>query len=279
MEVEERTLSFSIQGEFITQLTREWFYCAEKDIHKIIGILVDCMAGTDTPEEQLKRYAEDVLLGRAAIVGNTSDGTYCLEIYEPGEEKLPCGMDIWKLPIKLKETERKLEEMYKQWSVAMELVPENIKREIRKELGEETVEDKQQEALDGFIKRMTDQEEHSTEDYGWLEPNGTFHAVEWGNHQEWANNYLEKNLTPEEQFDAMVEINTSGMAKSGTDVVGVADYLVKRGWILLHNPTQGIAFPTSNPTGRITKAQKEFLYDYYTERNCEKEANAVWEEG
>lgn len=30
MEVEERTLSFSIQGEFITQLTREWFYCAEK---------------------------------------------------------------------------------------------------------------------------------------------------------------------------------------------------------------------------------------------------------
>lgn len=71
MEVEERTLSFSIQGEFITQLTREWFYCAEKDIHKIIGILVDCMAGTDTPEEQLKRYAEDVLLGRAAIVGNT----------------------------------------------------------------------------------------------------------------------------------------------------------------------------------------------------------------
>ena len=78
----------------------------------------------------------------------------------------------------------------------MELVPENIKREIRKELGEETVEDKQQEALDGFIKRMTDQEEHSTEDYGWLEPNGTFHAVEWGNHQEWANNYLEKNLTP-----------------------------------------------------------------------------------
>lgn len=160
----------------------------------------------------------------------------------------------------------------------MELVPENIKREIRKELGEETVEDKQQEALDGFIKRMTDQEEHSTEDYGWLEPNGTFHAVEWGNHQEWANNYLEKNLTPEEQFDAMVEINTSGMAKSGTDVVGAADYLVKRGWILLHNPTQGISFPTSNPTGRITKAQKEFLYDYYTERNCEKEANAVWEE-
>lgn len=28
----------------------------------------------------------------------------------------------------------------------------------------------------------------------------------------------------------------------------------------------------------MTKAQKEFLYDYYTERDCKKEANEVWKE-
>lgn len=28
----------------------------------------------------------------------------------------------------------------------------------------------------------------------------------------------------------------------------------------------------------LTKAQKEFLYDYYTERDCKKEANEVWKE-
>ena len=56
------------------------------------------------------------------------------------------------------------------------------------------------------------------------------------------------------------------------------DWLVERGWVLLHNPSQGIAFPTRNPAKRYTKAQKEFLYDYYMERKCQKEANAVYEE-
>lgn len=32
-------------------------------------------------------------------------------------------------------------------------------------------------------------------------------------------------------------------------------------------------------TGTDTpEAQKEFLYDYYMERNCKKEANAIWQE-
>lgn len=151
-------------------------------------------------------------------------------------------------------------------------------REIRKELGEETAEDRQQDALDSFMARMMDKEDHTTEDYGWLEPDGTFHAVEWGNHQEWANDYLDKNLTQEERFAAMVEINASGMVKSSPDVIGAADYLVRRGWVLLHNPQQGIAIPTRDITREYTKAQKEFLYDYYMERDCKEEANAIWQD-
>ena len=76
----------------------------------------------------------------------------------------------------------------------------------------------------------------------------------------------------------MVEINASGMVKSSTDVIGAADYLVRRGWVLLHNPQQGIAIPTRDITREYTKAQKEFLYDYYMERDCKKEANAIWKE-
>lgn len=104
------------------------------------------------------------------------------------------------------------------------------------------------------------------------------HAVEWGNHQEWANDYLDKNLTQEERFAAMVEINASGMVKSSPDVIGAADYLVRRGWVLLHNPQQGIAIPTRDITREYTKAQKEFLYDYYMERDCKEEANAIWQD-
>ena len=168
--------------------------------------------------------------------------------------------------------------MIERWDVAMDHISESTRRAIRKELGEETAEDRQQDALDSFMARMMDEEEHTTEDYGWLEPNGTFHAVEWGNHQEWANDYLDKNLTQEERFAAMVEINASGMVKSSPDVIGAADYLVRRGWVLLHNPQQGIAIPTRDITRECTKAQKEFLYDYYMERNRENEANAIWEE-
>ena len=56
------------------------------------------------------------------------------------------------------------------------------------------------------------------------------------------------------------------------------DYLVERGWVLMHNISQGLAFPTRNPLKPYTKAQKEFLYDYYIERGKEAEANAIWKE-
>ena len=64
-----RRISFDIHGEFITQLAREWFYTGEKSHEKVIEILMDSMTGTDTPEAQIRRYAEDILLGRAALKG------------------------------------------------------------------------------------------------------------------------------------------------------------------------------------------------------------------
>lgn len=36
------------------------------------------------------------------------------------------------------------------------------------------------------------------------------------------------------------------------------DVLTKKGWILLHNPAQGVAMATINPRRDYTKAQKEF---------------------
>lgn len=57
-----------------------------------------------------------------------------------------------------------------------------------------------------------------------------------------------------------------------------ADVMVRRGWVLLHNPQQGIAIPTRDITREYTKAQKEFLYDYYMERDCKEEANAIWQD-
>ena len=273
-ETEMKRFSFDIHGEFITRITREWFYTGEKSYEKVMEFLMDCMTGPDIPEAQIRRHAEDILLGRAALKGSTAANTYHLELYEAGEEEPMLGdMNLWKEIEKRKNIEKTLARMIERWDVAMEHISEDTKREIRKELGEETVEDRQQDALDSLVKRMMDEEEHTTEDYGWLEPDGTFHGVEWGAHQEWAQEYINKNF-PEKAMDNEVDMQT----KCNVGLIGAADWLVERGWVLLHNPSNGIAFPTRNPVREYTKAQKEFLYDYYMERKREKEANAIWQE-
>ena len=274
MDVEKRELTFSVQGEFITNIAREWFYMEGKPFDKVMELLMDCMSGTDETEAQIKRHAEDILLGRAALKGNTGDGTYRLVVYEPGEEEtLPKSMDIWREVKKRKDAEESLRDMVQKWNTARECIPEDIQRAIRRELDEETEEDRRFSMLDDFLERMADEEEHTTADYGWLEPNGKFHEVDWGNHQDWANNYVNKNF-PDEVMNTDLDIQR----KCDVGLFGAADWLVERGWVLLHNPGMGIATPTKNPAREFTKAQKEFLYDYYMERNRENEANAIWEE-
>ena len=93
-EIGTKKLSFNIQGEFITKLAREWFYSGKKSYDEVLEML---MSSPDISEVQSRRYAEDILLGRAALKGNTADGSYHLEIYGPGEEqKLPSCQNIWK---------------------------------------------------------------------------------------------------------------------------------------------------------------------------------------
>ena len=262
MAGEKRTLSCGFTGEFITQIARECFYSGEKSIEKVMEILKGCMTGTDASEAWIRRYAEDILLGRAALKGNTADGTYHLETYEPGEEEeLPSGMNVWKIPQSKKALKSDLDRMTERFNVAMEHLSEDEQRAVRKELGEETSEDREQARLDSFITRMMDEKEHTTGDFGWLEPNGNFHEVEWGEHQCWADRYVKENFP--EQYEEILE---------------AGDWLVDRGWVLLHNPSRGVAFTTGSLVRDMTKAQKEFLYDYYTERDCKREANELWEE-
>ena len=170
-------------------------------------------------------------------------------------------MNIWKIPQLRREAEKNLREKNEQFYVAMEHLTESEQREVRRELGMETREDCEQQQIDNFLKRMMDVKEHTTADYGWLEPNGVFHEVEWGEHQYWAGKYVEENFP--EQYE---------------EILKPGDWLVDRGWVLLHNPSQGVAFATGSMVRDMTKAQKEFLYDYYIERDCKDEANALWDE-
>lgn len=278
MEVETKEIRFSVSGKFITNLAREWFYLESRPLEKVMDLLLSCMCGTDMSEKELRRNAKDILLGRAEFSGNTRDDTFCMTIYEPEEQpETPKQFDIFRRfseEVRKRKDAEKEKEKYAEWySVAMEYVPEYLKNQVREETGQPIESRYGSDMLAGFMKRMLDEEKHSTEDYGWLAPDGTFHEVEWGNHQEWAQNYIEEHF-PEVVDDSDVDLQQ----KCNVGLIGAGDWLVERGWILLHSPSQGIAFPTRNPLKRYTKAQQEFLYDYYMERGKEKEANSVYAE-
>ena len=271
-------LSFNIQGKFIARLAREWLFCEGKDIEMVMDLLLSCMSGTEMKQEELKRHAEDILLGRADFDGNTADGTFHMTTYDPSEQpKVPEQFDIFRrLSVEIARRKKAEEERdrYREWySVAMEYVPEFAQNEVLEETGQPIKSRYGNDMLGSFMERMMDKKEHSTEDYGWLEPDGTFHEVEWGNHQEWAQRYIEENF-PEVAEDDGVDMQT----KCNVGLIGAGDWLVERGWVLLHSPSLGIAQPTKNPVKRYTKKQQEFLYDYYMERGKEREANAVYEE-
>ena len=82
----QKTLCFSVQGEFITNLAREWLFCEGKDFDKIIDLLESCMCGTDMSEKKIRRYAEDILIGRAELKGDTAAGTFHMVTYDADEQ-------------------------------------------------------------------------------------------------------------------------------------------------------------------------------------------------
>ena len=93
-----------------------------------------------------------------------------------------------------------------------------------------------------------------------------------GEHQEWAQNYMNEKVAG----GIMTETLTCRQMQCRPDRSRRLARR-KRGFSYTIR-SRGIAFPTKNPVKEYTKAQKEFLYDYYMERDCKKEANAIWKE-
>lgn len=106
-----------------------------------------------------------------------------------------------------------------------------------------------------------------TQGYGWLSPSGEFYQVSWGDHDSWAQDHI-KELLDWESLSLKERISAAGMG----------DVLMNHGWILLHNPSHGTPFPTRKPGKRYTRAQAEFLYDYFIQYGDRRQANAVMED-
>ena len=262
--MEKKRVSFTVTGAFVTKTAREWFWEEGKPWEKVEEFLLACMCGTDKSREELVALARDVVLGRAKFIGDTADGSYAM-VTDDGEYAIKAAGKLLKRLKDEKEERRDLE-------IRLENLVDRIADEDCEWLLEERKppEADMSPLLSSFLEQRRIENEHE-DNYGWLEPNGEFHPVEFAEHQGWAGQYIR-----EKRPDLEKEFRDWG---KGVPFNSAGDFLVSKGWVLLHNPGMGVAFVTPEEGARPTKAQREFLFGYYTDRGRHDMAKKYLEEG
>lgn len=305
--METKTLKFGITGEFITKTAREWFYIEHKPYSIIEDLLLSCMCGTDIPEGKLKMMAQDIISGRSELVGNSWDGTFRYsESEEPPEMNLFFEYNkAWQKVIDIKSDNealsRKFNALYDSvvyikdgyfedaidsvsqypemkdllidllvsfGKIAVQYRPGGVRKVIFDDdtSFETDPDDTGSPLLNDFFEQKRIEEEHD-DNYGWLEPDGTFHPVPWCEHQEYATKVIWERGWSEEyrHWDGL------------RDLPG--DFLTEtKGWVLLHNPGQGVAYVSRCESKRLTKSQREFLFDYFYRRGKTAKAKEYLED-
>ena len=118
--------------------------------------------------------------------------------------------------------------------------------------------------LADFVK-FTRQQKHESEiPYGWLEPDGTFHKALWGDHHEWACEYVMKNY--HDELPAEYETDMPQFLRE------------KKHWILVHSPSQSVPDFELCPGQTLTKHQRDWLYDMYNDIGFPEKADALFKE-
>ncbi len=278
---EKITLHFSVQGEYITNLAREKYY-EEHNLSGAVKLVQSCTATDELDSSQHFLLALEIISGEKKIVG-----TYPGDDYKVVDDD--GVLDFSTFIQEVDDMENKAQKYKDDYDALMQkyLFVINsledyhlrmIEDDYRAEYGECLFEKEERyspsstEPLHEYLTRMKEGRE---DDYGWLEPDGTYHPVEWGNHSEWAGEYAETHYPFKNHADMYWKTDASG---NRHHYVG-GDFLVYvLGWVLLDNPMQGIASPKYDETRGLSKKQKEFLFDYYIERGLNERASALYNE-
>jgi hypothetical protein len=228
------TAFFYITGEFVTKTARDWLYTENRPYEKVIDFLLLAMDGTDLGNETLTRYANDILTGKKKIIGDTRDNSYCM---------VDDDTDIikeYQYYFKNKLSEKFVIEGRNDEDSGLSDIALNLM------------------AYKSLIKDRIIKNTITTSDYGWLRPDGKFFEVEWGGHESWAIQYVEKHYP-------------------NRNIYYAGDFLKEHNWLLLHSPGQGNIDIPVDDIQSSTKKQKEFLYDYFLERGRNIDANIIWQ--
>ena len=241
------SVSFSVTGEFVTRTARDWFWNEHKPWPVVEEFLLSCMKGTEQTEEELKKLAREVVIGRAKFIGDTRSGTYCLT----DDDQDLIVRNVERLVHKLEEAERGMNEIQDKY---LELVY-RLEEEGYGWLVDLQPKSEASSLVNSFLEQAKIEEKYD-DNYGWLEPDGTFHPVDWGHHDGWALNVI----VARGWMDESARSDFGGIYARG-------DFLVEaKGWVLLHSPGRGVAQVTQSSKRPLTKAQREFLFGYYTDR-------------
>jgi hypothetical protein len=290
----KRTMSFSIEGEYVTSIAREAYF-VNHDLKKAVELIWNMTATDQLSDTEHIGLCMDILAGKANIVGTYPSDDYGVE-YNDDTESYDCIYDvISKMESSLEEQKNEINSLNQKLAFVLSYISENseytltnINRAYKQEYGETLTDNDAVTSYDEYASRNNDMlqsfmksfheadKEHKYEQYGWLEPDGTYHPVEWGDHEKWAQEYCGSHY-PEEQYAYMYERNETGNDARRIHTAG--DMLVnKLNWILLENPYQGVAEIQCSETHEMTKAQKEFLFDYYMDYNEPEKANRLYED-
>lgn len=254
------TVSFSVDGKWLTDFIRGRYLNEGMDFSWVVETISESLKGNGLSEQRILGIAQDIILGRSYFKGNTADGSF---VYCDGSDE-PVSSDFFekysKLQEELNQERQARKDAVEAWQeLALvytdEMRPQDCECKCNIDLLKPT-------PVQEFIERMVKPEEEVAP-YGYIAPDGTFHKVDWCDHEEFAWKIIREQHREEEAYDEF----------TGKDFL-----IITKGWLLLHNPSRGKPFLTSGDKP-MTKAQRETLYDYYTKYGMKEEANALYKEG
>lgn len=305
-KIKTRTLHFSVEGDFITRMAREKLNY-NSDIASAIKLLMGCLVSDQMTSEDRLMLALKILNGDARISGTYPDPDYGVETVN--DRPVDENNAIFQIAERLLNKTQELEEQYhelinkytdmaERFNYVAEAVGKNEQMYMSRNyasdydtgtwLFQDILPDEERtwggsaraesrSLYESYIERIhLNEDELPTKNFGWLEPDGTFHEVEWAEHFNFATKYCQEHFGLDDDenkmyFDRSDPKNVRYLQPD--DVL-----LEKLGWIIIHNPGLGLPFHEMAENHRMTKAQKEFLYDFYRCRSMITEANDLYKD-
>lgn len=294
-----KQLHFSLEGEFITNLARERLFI-DKNMDGAIKLLRSCPVSDELSSDEQLILCLQVLHGAASITGTSGTESYGV-VYRDDIDTRPSDLsNISQMVTDMAKENDRLRKENQALSSKFAFLAGRLKNyELRQvneayyaETGNPMFPDivippwsrkdpDMGSMLESFLAqqrqkiKMAEKGEPEDPGYGWLEPDGTWHPVMWAHHEGWAQDWLRGHMPFKDNPELYIRKDPDGRQR----ILTSKDVLVyKLGWVLMSNSYQGLPEITRDPQRNLAKAQKKFLYDYFTSRGRHEEAYMLYED-